>query len=513
MTARTYRFAPRDRTGWVLGLSGPQVLTLGAALLVGVFASSNGMSVLISALPVIAGAGVAFGRLGGRPLLEAGPPALAWAMRAARHRTRWQAQPSAEVQLGAAGEEKTDEDPKAPRPLALPPPLDGQEVMGVDAGAYDASLAGGHIAVIHDPRTRTYAVTVPAVGTQFALTEREEQEHLLALWGDALAGFCQEKGPVSFIRWAEWAAPAGMGEQLAYLAEHGHADPGDPAVASYRSLLASAGPMSTRHEVLLTVAVAADKVTSGRRHRGDERAACIEALLAQVRLFVARMEAAGLVVGHPLSAEELEQALWVRLDPGAVSVVEDRPRGLAQRAGVVPLAGRTPTTADAAFAHWSVDGSLHRSFYVAEWPRLQVGPDWMQALVLWASAVRSLAVVYEPVPPRRSQRAIHRDATKLASDEDHRRSRGFRISAHHRRAQADVEEREAELVSGYAELAYTGVVSVAAPDADGLERACDRLVQVAAGCQIQLQPLDGRHDQAAAACLPLARALAPARVA
>jgi hypothetical protein len=52
---------------------------------------------------------------------------------------------------------------------------------------------------------------------------------------------------------------------------------------------------------------------------------------------------------------------------------------------------------------------------------------------------------------------------------------------------------------------------VSAPDADALERACDDLCQVAAGCGVWLSPLEFRHDQGVAACLPLARALAPSR--
>jgi hypothetical protein len=146
---------------------------------------------------------------------------------------------------------------------------------------------------------------------------------------------------------------------------------------------------------------------------------------------------------------------------------------------------------------------------VAEWPRLEVAADWMQPLVLAAGAVRTLALVAEPVPPRRSHRAIERDATKLASDEEHRRSKGFRVPAAHRRAQADVEDREAQLVAGYGEFAYAGIVSLSAPDPDALERACDDLAQVAAGCGVWLAPLDYRHDAGVGACLPLGRALAP----
>jgi len=72
-----------------------------------------------------------------------------------------------------------------------------------------------------------------------------------------------------------------------------------------------------------------------------------------------------------------------------------------------------------------------------------------------------------------------------------------------------VEERESELVAGFGEFTYAGILTVAAGDTESLERACDDLCQVAAGAGVWLTPLDFRHDQAVGACLPLARALAP----
>jgi hypothetical protein len=50
---------------------------------------------------------------------------------------------------------------------------------------------------------------------------------------------------------------------------------------------------------------------------------------------------------------------------------------------------------------------------------------------------------------------------------------------------------------------------VSAADVETLERACSDVVQVAAGCGVELRLLNGRHDQALAACLPLAHSIAP----
>jgi uncharacterized protein (DUF1778 family) len=487
VSQRTYRLSPPDRTGWFLGLGGPQVITLGVALVGGVILVNFGIPVGVAALGVVAAGVVSLARLAGRPLIEWVPTVWRW-LRRGRKGARW----LAPVTPGGVVVD-------TPR---LPPPLDGQVVRAVPC------WAGTDAAVVHDPHAGTYAASLRVSGRQFALVERGEQDGLLAMWGDALAAFCREGSPVSEFRWSEWAAPAGMEEQHAYLAEHAIDDPLDPAVVSYRELLRTVAPVATRHEVLATAVISSRKVRVGVRHRGDPAAAAAEVLLEELRQLARRLDAAGLTVSAPLSVPELCRALRVRLDPQVISVLDRRGRSLGDRAGLVSPADGGPMAADSAWAHWQVDGSLHRCFYFREFPRFDVGPTWMSDLLLYGGAVRTVAMCYHPVPPRISQRAILRQAAKLEADVDQRKRTGFRVGAHHRRAAQAVEEREEELVSGYAELEYVGLVDVCAPTPEALERACADVAQISASCGVELRPLDGRHEDGVAACLPLGRGLA-----
>jgi hypothetical protein len=342
-------------------------------------------------------------------------------------------------------------------------------------------------------------------GRQFALVERGEQENLLDLWGDALEPFCRERGPVVEVRWSEWAAPAGMEEQHAYLAEHVIDDPHDPAVVSYRQLLRTAAPVATRHEVLVTVVVGGNRV-KGRGPGGTERqAAALEAVLNEVAMLRLRLERAGLAASDPLTPAEVARALRVRLDPTVIPTLDRRGRSLGDRAGLVDPADGGPLATRATGSTWQVDGSFHRAFWFREWPRSDVGAAWMSDLLLYGKAVRSIVVSYIPVPPRLSQRAITRQAAKIDSDVEHRQKHGFRVGAHHRRAAAAVEEREEELVAGHTELAYAGLVMVSAPSEEELERACAEIVQVSAGCGVELRLLTWQQPEAVGACLPLAR--------
>lgn len=541
---RTYRFSPPDRTGVLLGLGGPQALAMGAALLVAVFARSSGAPAPVIALSVVLGLIAGLARVGGRPLLEAAPPALSWASTLVRGRRRWFA-PLHPLYAGA------DASP------SLPPALDGQVVLSVEPADYGQSEWSHPVAVVHDRgghrlvfaivlivvssgvvvtalimgwtslalavavagplvsllaarggATSTYAATFRASGGLFGLAGRAEQERLLDLWGAALATFCRERGPVVAVRWSQFAAPAGVEQHLAHLSDLDDKGDDEPAVASYRSLLESVGPLDTRREVLVTLMVSAARVQGGSRHGGDASAAAIEVLLEELRLFAERLDTAGLAVSSPLSPPELARALRVRLDPTVAATLDRRGRSLGQVAGLVSLPNGGPLATEADWSRWRVDSSLHRSFLVVEWPRLDAPAAWMADLVLWGGAARTITVIYEPVAPRQSLRAIRRESAKLEADAEHRTRSGFRLPAAVRRAADAVAERETELVDGYAELDYVGVVTITAPAAESLERACAQLIQVASGVGVEVRALDGRHDAAVGACLPLARALA-----
>ncbi|MEW6155565.1 MAG: SCO6880 family protein [Actinomycetota bacterium] len=390
----------------------------------------------------------------------------------------------------------------ATRMPPLPPPLEGQRFETVPT-------AGGQAGVVHDPAQGAYAATLRVGGRQFALVDPAEQEVLLSLWGDALAAFCREGSPVAEVRWSEWVAPAGMEEQHAYLREHATAEPAGAAQASYREVLGSVAPVATRHEVLVTVVVSARRGRSSARRREREGVTpAVAVLLEEVRQLRRRLEAAGLFVWGPLDVRELWRAVRVRLDPSIMSALEGTGCSLAERAGLSSVTDRGPLRARTEWSQVSVDGAVHRSWWFRDWPRTDVGPAWMANLLLFCGCVRTVSVCLQPVPLRVSQRAILRQAAKLESDVSQRQRSGFRVGAYHRRAAQAVEEREEELVSGFSELEYVGLVTATASSVSELDTAGADLVEVAAGCHVELQPLQGRHADGLAAALPLARGLA-----
>lgn len=488
---RLYRFAPRDRAGWLLGLGAAQCLSLGAGLLVGALLVSAGVSAAGAALPLVAGALFAFGRWQGRPLHSWLPVMGAWCLLVAERHHRWTARVPLLAESGS------------PRRAPLPPFLAGLEILEASA-EWTRQRRLGSVGLIADRRERLLTGIVRVQGREFALAERAEQDRMLSGWGDALAGFCRERGAVSRIAWCEWAGPSGLDDHRRYMEADETAGASPTHRDAYRSLVNEAGAMATRHDLLVAVTIDARRVQL-RRERGtsiDE--ALGELVLEELRLLTLRLQDAGLSADPPLSPGEVREVLRTRLDPTALDHFGKR-RRTRFRDVLVSDHNYGPLSVALEMQRARVDGSWHRSYWVAEWPRLELHPAWMEPLLLHAGGVRTVAMVLEPVPPSRSQRRIDRDATRLASDEEQRAKRGFRIGARHQRAQSAVAEREQELVAGYAELEYAGFLTVTAPEPDQLDGSCAEYEHAAAQVGLELRALDGQHDAGLGACLPIGR--------
>jgi hypothetical protein len=445
----------------------------------------------LPAVPALAiGLGFVFARWRGRPLHEWAPILARWSALRWWSGTRWTARVPL---LGTDG---------TSRPAVLPPFLGDLEILeGANGWARRLRLA--NVGIVHDRRQRAYTGVLRVRGREFALLETGEQDRLLAGWGNVLGGFCRERGPIARVAWSEWAAPAALEEHLRYVAEHATAPTDSPPRVAYRDVLEAAGPMTTHHETLVAITLDATRVRTPRRpgETLDER--YLDALLEELRLTTSRLEDAGLVVDPPLTGAELAEVLRLRLDP----TCEPRLRTRARSGPFHGVAANNlgPLVVDLEFAHARIDQSWHRVYWIAEWPRLDMPAEWMSRLLLHGGGTRSVTVVYEPVTPSRSQRQVDRDATKLASDEEQRAKRGFRIGARHRRAQHAVLEREQELVAGYAELEYAGFLTVTAPNLEDLERTCGEHEQAAAQAGLELRALDGQHDLGVGAGLPIGR--------
>jgi hypothetical protein len=120
-----------------------------------------------------------------------------------------------------------------------------------------------------------------------------------------------------------------------------------------------------------------------------------------------------------------------------------------------------------------------------------------------AGITRSMTVYFQPVSTHQSRRRIERDLIKLESDAATKDDKGRRVDARHRRATQALLDREDELVAGYPEMGYAGLVTVSAPTLDQLEEHTEVIEQLARENGMDLRVLDARQDLGWAATLPL----------
>ncbi len=154
------------------------------------------------------------------------------------------------------------------------------------------------------------------------------------------------------------------------------------------------------------------------------------------------------------------------------------------------------------------DSSWRATFWIAEWPRTDVGPDFLGPLLLVSDVRRTVAVVMEPVAPLQAARQVEQSRTADIADAELRRRGGFLATARRRREEEVLVRRELELADGHAQFRFTGYVTVTAADPDALEAACGRVEQAAGQAGLELRRCYGDQERAFACTLPLARGLA-----
>ncbi|MDP9388558.1 MAG: hypothetical protein M3Q48_11775, partial [Actinomycetota bacterium] len=176
---------------------------------------------------------------------------------------------------------------------------------------------------------------------------------------------------------------------------------------------------------------------------------------------------------------------------------------LVERLGLVGATDAGPMAVESSWRHLRVDAAFHRTYQVTAWPRLPVAPAWLEPFLAGPGVTRTMTVVFRPVSAHQSRRRIERDLVKLDSDAVTKEDKGRRVDARHRRATQALLDREAELVAGYAEMGYLGLVGVSASSEEALAEAAEVTEQLAREVGMELRCLEARQDLAWAAALPL----------
>lgn len=497
--ARRYRFGPLEQRGIVGGLRSGQAAVVAAAL-VGVVVllqlSSSPLVVLGAFGLAASGMAVAFYPIYGRTPEQWAPVVWAWTVSRGRGRTRYR---SAAPTTGASGDPLGDGE--VDLPVSLP-----AEVGALDLLA--APLRGEPVGVIKDRKANTYTAVLAVRVRSFGLLDRAEQEHRLAGWGAVLAGLARENSPVRRLQWVERTVPSDGDEVARYLQEERDTTVplASSSVASYIELVESAGAVTQDHELFVALQLDARRAWRQVKRLGKSDKGATTLLLRELETLAERLVAADVQVQGALRPRMLARAIRDAYDPYGRT---NRTRLAAvdpERAGVDPVHA-WPVAAETSWGSYRTDSALHATYWIAQWPRIDVGATFLAPLLMQTNVLRSVAVAMEPIAPSVALRKVEAARTTDIADEQTRQRQGFVTTARKRLQQESTARREQELADGHAEFRFAGLVTVSAPDEDALERACAEVEHAAQQARLELQRLYGEQDTAFTFTLPLGRGL------
>jgi hypothetical protein len=498
-----YRFPPLERRGVIAGWRAGQVATVATGLVLAVLS--------VRSRPSLAGVAVAVGWVGGAVALAFWPVAgrtgeqwlpvvVRWGWTGVTgHRFEPARGPGSGGRIDVPPE-PGDGPPRRTRPPRGPVGrsiFDGLHLVDGPAGS-----GGPAMGALVDERTRTVTAVLEVRGHSFALLAPGEQDARVAAWARVLASLAREGSAVHRLQWVETCLPDDGGGVLSHFDDHRVLDDDAPAVRSYRRLLAEASPVTRRHRVLLAVSVHRGRAARAVRASGGGLAGALVVLGREVGAVATALGAADIGIEGVLGRDGLADALAGALRPAPGRVAAGAP---ASRP-TVPLGDPWPMGTATGWESVRTDGTWHATYWVAEWPRVDVSPDFLGP-VLFAPLRRTLAVVMEPVDPTRAARQVAQARTAGLADGELRRRNGFLSSARHARERQSVEDRDVELTDGHAQFRYSGYLGVTADGADELVDACAALEQAAGQARLDVRRLFGQQDRALLCLLPTGRGL------
>lgn len=481
-----FRFGPLEAGGALGGFTWGQVACIAGGLL-GLVLSLNvapGPAGALVGLAVAAGgAAAALTSFGGRPPVAWGGITVGFVARRLSGRLLHRsASPGRGHPAGGA---------------SLPEALRGVRILS-------AATAGGEVGVVRDGPTWTAVVAVEPGA--FALLDLADKERRVARWGSVLAGFATPASPVSRIQWIERTAaepPDALGR---HLRDGLGLDPADPAVHSYLDLIATAGTPARRHETFLCLQIDGRRAGRAVRRAGGGDAGGCAVLLRELAGLAERLRSAEVPVRGLLSPGQVALAIRLGFDPDGRPALDARAADGDGWVGIPPSAAG-PMAAEEGWRSYRTDGAIHATYWISEWPRVDVGADFLMPLILTTTAWRTVAVTIEALDPARAIRQAENARTGATSDEELRARLGFSATARRRRRQEALLDEEDETASGHAGCRFSGYVTVSARSAEELEGAVADVEHQAQGSRLELRPMWGEQAVAFTYTLPLCRGL------
>jgi hypothetical protein len=444
-----YRFGPRERGGALAGWRAGQIMTVAVGLVFGVLAlrwEPNAVGVAAAVGILVLYGALATVPVSGRTGDEWLPVVVCWGAR----------------RTGARGAGR----------------------IGALRGMRLLRASWQDMGVVHDRAGRTLTAAVSLRGGSFALLGADEQDRRVGAWASVLASLAREGSPVHRVQWVAASFPDDGYGLRSYVAAEAVPDVASVCTASYNALLADMDSHTCAHDVVFALQVRLTK---------SVEVGCAT-LAREMGSLVRLLADADVQVESVLSADDLARQLLRTYEPQPVPD------------GMEPAQDHWPMALEESWSEVRVDGMVHATFWVAEWPRIEVRSDFLAPLLLGSSR-STLAVVMEPLGPDTAVRKVEASRTADLADSELRRRGGFVSTARHARESEVLARREAELAEGHASFRYSGYVTVSAPSEEELVASCDVVQHAASQSRLALRRLYGDQASAYTCTLPLCRGL------
>lgn len=471
-TTAAVKFSRLPSRGILLGLTGPQLACLGAAIILVVgslyTAGAAGLAITMPlwALAIAAATIPA----GGKKTVDWAPIALGWQTRKLRGRTTYHRSATARSSTVLRLPGQAD-------PLRLVTDRDTAQVM------------------IHDPRAMTLTATFEIGHAGFPLQDASVQQRRVSGWGRALSACCRT-GRIARIQILQRSIPDSSAGLAAWWNAHGSDDDAELA-QTYQDLIDRAGPTAQHH--VTTLSVALDLRAAARRIRttGGGLEAAAEILRQDIDTLRQALTSADLEPSPQHTGDELTTAIQT-------AYISTPPVGIAAEQPPAEPAGAGPVRLEEYWDFLRADGAYHAVLWISQWPQSRVHPGFLAPLLLHSGVRRSLALSSEPMRLDRAIRDLRKKKTEHIADAAHRARIGQIEDARDTAELQDVRQQETELTYGHGLLRYTGLITVTADSRNDLEAAVAEAEQDALQACCETQRLYGQQAHAfLAAALPL----------
>jgi hypothetical protein len=381
--------------------------------------------------------------------------------------------------------------------VSAPRPAGTMALPGDAAGLRFHEDSGSEACMVHDPHRQTLSVTVAVNHPAYVLLSPGDQQSRVSAWGRLLASL-SKSGSCSAIQILEATVPDPGTGVAGWYKLNGIQD-GGWADLNYAALLAQSSHASSTHRTTITVSLDMRRAAKAVREfgRGIKGAAVV--LRSQMDALEYSLRAADLHTEGWLDAGSLAVMVRQAYDP-AVVLCPDSPGANLHSAGPVGVA-----------EHWNYlrhDSGYSTVLWISEWPRQNVAPSFLHPIIFAPGIRRALTLVAHPLGTREALKQIRREKTEAITDSAQKARIGQIQDLSDHQEYEDVLVREQALISGHADMEFSGFVTVTAPSRHELSAAVSQVEQAAGQATCETRILYGRQAQGfVVSALPFARSV------